>query len=301
MRSKPADDAALRRVVAASLLDVSVRHGDPYRRRSLPPPRRCRRMPMRLKPLDAFAASGVPNAAALCRELITIVPKLAPPAAENRNHRQRHVDRLQAGAAKLVRVQRADATGNDRGSVVARVTAAALRNDLNEARRELNTLAACRSRRRASLARQGRCPRRGARRLAQIRQRRHGRARASQPSRNFMIRIILFLALIAAAAAGAAWVADQTGDVVLSWGGWRVETTLPVFVLALGIVIVAAMLLWSILRGLWRTPDAHAPQAARAPSCARPPRHHARPARDRPWRCLRGAPSCRRCAAPRRA
>jgi HemY protein len=70
-----------------------------------------------------------------------------------------------------------------------------------------------------------------------------------------MIRIILFLALIAAAAAGAAWLADQPGDVVLSWGGLRVETTLPVFVLALGIVIVAAMMLWSMLRGLWRTPD----------------------------------------------
>ena len=37
-----------------------------------------------------------------------------------------------------------------------------------------------------------------------------------------MYRIILFLVLIALAAAGAAWVADQTGDVVLSWGGWRV-------------------------------------------------------------------------------
>ena len=51
------------------------------------------------------------------------------------------VDRLQAGASKLVRIQRADATGTDRASVVARVTAAALRNDLNEARRELNALA----------------------------------------------------------------------------------------------------------------------------------------------------------------
>jgi HemY protein len=69
-----------------------------------------------------------------------------------------------------------------------------------------------------------------------------------------MIRIILFLALIAAAAAGAAWIADQPGDVVLSWGGWRAEMALPVFVLALGIVVVAGVMLWSILRGLWRTP-----------------------------------------------
>ncbi|ANW05118.1 heme biosynthesis HemY N-terminal domain-containing protein [Bradyrhizobium icense] len=70
-----------------------------------------------------------------------------------------------------------------------------------------------------------------------------------------MIRIILFLLLIALGAAGAAWIAEQTGDVVLSWGGYRVQTTLPVFVLALGIVIVAAMIAWAILRGLWRTPE----------------------------------------------
>ncbi|MGZ5874882.1 MAG: heme biosynthesis HemY N-terminal domain-containing protein [Bradyrhizobium sp.] len=70
-----------------------------------------------------------------------------------------------------------------------------------------------------------------------------------------MYRIILFLGLIALAAAGAAWVADQTGDVVLSSGGWRIETSLPVFALALGVIVVAAMLAWSILRGLWRTPQ----------------------------------------------
>src|SRR6185437_6696085 len=70
-----------------------------------------------------------------------------------------------------------------------------------------------------------------------------------------MIRIILFLLLIALGAAGATWVAEQTGDVVLSWGGWRVQTTLPVFVLALGITVVAAMMLWAILRTLWRTPE----------------------------------------------
>jgi HemY protein len=70
-----------------------------------------------------------------------------------------------------------------------------------------------------------------------------------------MYRIILFLLLIALAAAGAAWVADQPGDVALSWEGWRVQSTLPVFALALGIAIVAAMLAWSILRMLWRLPE----------------------------------------------
>ncbi|HEY0439201.1 MAG TPA: heme biosynthesis HemY N-terminal domain-containing protein, partial [Xanthobacteraceae bacterium] len=70
-----------------------------------------------------------------------------------------------------------------------------------------------------------------------------------------MVRIILFLVLIALAAVGAAWVADQTGDVTLSWGGWRVETSLPVFAVALGIAIIAAMLAWTMLRALWRTPE----------------------------------------------
>jgi HemY protein len=70
-----------------------------------------------------------------------------------------------------------------------------------------------------------------------------------------MYRIILFLALIALAATGAAWVADQAGDVVLSWSGWRLHATLPVFALGLGIAIVAAMIAWSVLRALWRLPE----------------------------------------------
>src|SRR6266404_9348877 len=70
-----------------------------------------------------------------------------------------------------------------------------------------------------------------------------------------MVRIILFLVLIALAAAGAAWIADQTGDVTLSWGRWRAQTSLPVFVLALGVAIVAGMLAWTTLRALWRMPE----------------------------------------------
>src|ERR1700688_2217925 len=69
-----------------------------------------------------------------------------------------------------------------------------------------------------------------------------------------MVRIILFLVLIALAAVGAAWVADQTGDVALSWGGWRIETSLPVFALALGVAMVAALLASTVIPALWRTP-----------------------------------------------
>jgi HemY protein len=70
-----------------------------------------------------------------------------------------------------------------------------------------------------------------------------------------MYRIILFLVLIALAGAGAAWVADQPGDVLMSWGGWSAHPSLPVFVLLLGIVVVTAMLVWTILLALWRLPE----------------------------------------------
>jgi hypothetical protein len=138
--NKPADDVPLRRIVVASMLDVSVRQGDPYVA-SLAAAKSLATDADGLKPLDSFAASGVPSAASLSRELLTLVPKLSPPAPENATTGSGIVDRLQAGAARLVRIQRTDAVGNDRGAVVARVTAAALRNDSNEARRELNTLA----------------------------------------------------------------------------------------------------------------------------------------------------------------
>ena len=70
-----------------------------------------------------------------------------------------------------------------------------------------------------------------------------------------MHRIILFLLLVALASAGAAWVADQNGEFLLTGDGWSAHTTLPKFVLLLGIVIVAAILVWSLLRALWRTPE----------------------------------------------
>jgi hypothetical protein len=137
--AKPADDVPLRRLVAAALLDVLVRIGDPYVA-ALNATKSLADNADTLKPLEAFAASGVPNVNALCRDLLTIVPKLSPPPDNAAATGAGIVDRLQAGAAKLVRIQRADAVGDDRGSIVARVTAAALRNDLADARRELNTL-----------------------------------------------------------------------------------------------------------------------------------------------------------------
>lgn len=134
-----ADDAPLRRVVAATLLNVSVRNGEPYSE-LLAASKSLAADPNSLKPLEAFAGSGVPKANALCRELLAMMPKLAPaPAAATPGGGI--VNRLQESAARLVRIERTDGKSGSSGHpVIARITAAALHNDVAAARRELNEL-----------------------------------------------------------------------------------------------------------------------------------------------------------------
>jgi HemY protein len=70
-----------------------------------------------------------------------------------------------------------------------------------------------------------------------------------------MIRVLLFLVFVVAAAIGVAWLADRPGDVAITWLGYRIETSVLVAALVLALVIVAAIFLWSILRGLVRAPS----------------------------------------------
>jgi hypothetical protein len=136
---KPADDVALRRMVTAALLESLVRTGDPYPA-ALTAAKSFAPDPDALKPLEGFAATGLPSPAVLSRELLTLVPKLSPPTPERPATASSLIERLEAGAAKLVRIERTAAVGNERGNVIARVTAAARRNDYGEARRELKML-----------------------------------------------------------------------------------------------------------------------------------------------------------------
>src|SRR5258706_731042 len=127
--AKPADDVPLRRVVAASVLDVSVRQGEPYVA-ALPAAKSLAENADALKPLDDFAATGVPSAASLSRELLTLVPKLSP-APENATSGSGIVDRLQAGAQKMGPIQRTDGVGQYRRAPGAPVTAAAVRHEFS--------------------------------------------------------------------------------------------------------------------------------------------------------------------------
>ena len=70
-----------------------------------------------------------------------------------------------------------------------------------------------------------------------------------------MVRVITFLLAVAVLAAGFVWVADRPGDVAITWMGYRIETSVMVAALALIAVVIVLMLLWSIVRGIWRSPE----------------------------------------------
>lgn len=63
-----------------------------------------------------------------------------------------------------------------------------------------------------------------------------------------MIRVALYILVVGAIAVGTAWLADRPGEVVLTWQGWRVETTVMVALIALIVLVVAVMLLWTLVR-----------------------------------------------------
>lgn len=65
-----------------------------------------------------------------------------------------------------------------------------------------------------------------------------------------MIRVALFLIVVALAALGAAWFADRPGEVAIVWGGWRVETTVMVGAVAILILVAVLILIWSLFRNV---------------------------------------------------
>lgn len=137
-KTAPAEDSALRRAVAATLLDLAVTQGQPFQ------PLLKAAAPLApdagsLKPLDRFAATGVPSARALGQELIDQLPNLLP----DRTHSNANfIDRFQANAERLVKIQRSDAVeGIDRTAIVGRLTAAAKQGDIAAALKELKALA----------------------------------------------------------------------------------------------------------------------------------------------------------------
>jgi HemY protein len=70
-----------------------------------------------------------------------------------------------------------------------------------------------------------------------------------------MIRVLLFLAFIAAVAFGFVWVADRPGEIAINWQGRQIETSVLVAAVALVVVVVVAIMLWAVIRLILRSPD----------------------------------------------
>lgn len=138
-QAAPASERPLRRVVVATLLESAVRSGQGFAAQ-LASAKGLADDPALLAPLEAFAAAGLPSDAAKCRELLTLIPRLrptpeAPPPSTGLG------DRIWANASRLVRIRPAgDSDAGDVASLVARIEAAAQRNDLADAMRAIARL-----------------------------------------------------------------------------------------------------------------------------------------------------------------
>jgi HemY protein len=69
-----------------------------------------------------------------------------------------------------------------------------------------------------------------------------------------MIRVVLFLIIVGALALGVAWFADRPGDVVVTWQGWRIETSLMVLGAAVLVAMAVVAILWSVVRAILFSP-----------------------------------------------
>ena len=71
-----------------------------------------------------------------------------------------------------------------------------------------------------------------------------------------MIRVLIFTLCVVGAAAGLAWFADRPGTVTVQWLGYQVETSAFVAAIAVGLLVVALIAIWALLRYLFTRPAA---------------------------------------------
>ncbi len=63
-----------------------------------------------------------------------------------------------------------------------------------------------------------------------------------------MIRIVFFLLLVTVLALGATWIADRPGEIVMTWQGYRVATSVMVALVLLAALLVLTIVAWSLFR-----------------------------------------------------
>ena len=73
-----------------------------------------------------------------------------------------------------------------------------------------------------------------------------------------MIRVIVFLVAVLAAAIGLSWLSDNPGTVNVHWPAMNLQANPSVFqvIIALALLVGSALLIWSLIRSLWNSPAA---------------------------------------------
>ena len=69
-----------------------------------------------------------------------------------------------------------------------------------------------------------------------------------------MIRIVVFLIVVGALSLGFAWLADRPGDVVITWQGLRIQTSLMMLCAAILLLIAVIGFIWWLVRAVLRSP-----------------------------------------------
>jgi hypothetical protein len=133
-----ASDKSARLALAAGALNNAVERGDPYAA-DLAAVKALGADAKSLAALEPLAASGVPSAAALARELAGLA--LAIQQAAGVTPREGILEKLQAGAERLVRIRPVEEVpGNDAAAIIARLEGRAAQVDIAGALAELGRL-----------------------------------------------------------------------------------------------------------------------------------------------------------------
>jgi HemY protein len=69
-----------------------------------------------------------------------------------------------------------------------------------------------------------------------------------------MIRLVAYLVVATLLALGVVWLVDRPGQVAITWLGYRTDTSVMVAIVAIGMVALATVLLWSLARFFLRSP-----------------------------------------------
>jgi HemY protein len=69
-----------------------------------------------------------------------------------------------------------------------------------------------------------------------------------------MIRVVGFLIAAGLLALGVVWLADRPGQIAITWLGYRADTSVMVAIIAVIAIAIAAVMLWSLLRFMLRSP-----------------------------------------------